>query len=113
MITIAFPDGSKKAFKKGITAAEVAVQINERVAKAALVAKVNDELYDLSRSIERDAKLEILTFDSEEGKHVFWHSAAHVMASAVLRLYPKAKLPQRHPNFLLPVFLCTGLWSTW
>lgn len=92
MVTIVFPDGSSKKFEKGITAFKIAESIGNRLAKAAVAAKVNGALYDMNRVIGKDAKIEILTFDSNEGKHVFWHSAAHIMASAVLKLFPKAKL---------------------
>ncbi len=92
MINITFPDGASKKFERGVTAARIAESIGSGLAKDALAAKVNGELYDLGRAIDKDAKVEILTFDSDEGKHVFWHSAAHVMAGAVLKIYPKAVL---------------------
>ncbi len=92
MISIAFPDGSQKKFQKGTTALHIAEEIGPRLAKAALAAKVDGRLYDLTRPIEKDSSVEILTFDSPEGKHVLWHSADHIMASAVMKLYPDAKL---------------------
>ncbi len=60
--------------------------------KEVLVAKVNGQLYDLSRKLDKDAEVEFLTFESNEGKKVFWHSSAHVLAAAVKKLYPDAVL---------------------
>ena len=91
-IKITFPDGNSKEFHKGATALEVAKSISRCLAEEAVIAKVNGELYDLTRPIEKDSTLQILKFDSPEGKSVFWHSAAHVMAQAVTRLFPYAKL---------------------
>ncbi len=92
MITITLPDASQKKYEKGTNALHVASEIGPRLAKAAIAAKVDGQLYDLTRPIEKDAKLEILTFDNPDGKHVLWHSAGHIMASAVMKLYPNAKL---------------------
>ncbi|MBI3036566.1 threonine--tRNA ligase [Candidatus Woesearchaeota archaeon] len=91
-IKITFPDGASKEFAKGITALDVAKSISRGLAEEAIAAKVNGVLYDLTRPIESDASLQLLKFDSAEGKSVFWHSAAHVMAQAVTRLFPFAKL---------------------
>ncbi len=60
--------------------------------KDVIVAKVNGQLYDLSRKLEGDSEIEFFTFDSAEGKKVFWHSSAHIVAAAVKRLYPEAML---------------------
>jgi threonyl-tRNA synthetase len=89
---ITFPDNSSKEYQPGITAAEIAKGISQGLAKKALAAKLNDVMIDLSRPIEHDASLRVITFDDEEGKHVFWHSSAHLMASAILRLFPNTKL---------------------
>jgi threonyl-tRNA synthetase len=91
-LQVTLPDGSKMECDRGTTVLEVAEKIGSRLAKAAVAGKLDGELVDLSAPIERDAALEIVTFDGEEGKHVYWHSAAHVMADAVLRLFPKTKL---------------------
>lgn len=91
-IKITFPDGNSKEFHRGITALEIAKTISRGLAEEAVAAKVNGELYDFARPIEKDATLQILKFDSADGKSVFWHSAAHVMAQAVTRLFPYAKL---------------------
>ncbi|MFQ5621234.1 MAG: TGS domain-containing protein, partial [Candidatus Nanoarchaeia archaeon] len=89
-ITITFPDGKKGKFKKGITALEIASSISEGLARAVCAAKVDGELVDATKPIEKSAKLELLKFDGE-GKEVFWHSTAHLLAQAVLRVFPEAK----------------------
>jgi len=91
MITITLPDGSKKEYKKGITAIEIAESIGKRLAKDALAAKVDGKLVDLFYKIENDAKVEIVTYDSDDGKYVYMHSTAHILAHAIKELYPKAK----------------------
>ncbi len=89
---ITFPDNSSREYQPGITAADIAKDISQGLAKRALAAKVNDELVDLNRPINQDAGLRIITFDDEEGKLIFWHSSAHLMASAIMRLFPQTKL---------------------
>jgi threonyl-tRNA synthetase len=91
MITITLPDGSKKQFESGITGLQIAESIGKRLAKDALAIKVNGEIIDLSRPIEKNANIEILTFSSKEGKDVFRHSSAHILAHAIKRLFPEAK----------------------
>ncbi len=91
-VKIKFPDGSVKAYPKGITADEIARSISPRLAKEAVAAKVNGNLRDMSAKIEADVPIEILTFDSHVGRQVFWHSTAHVMAQAVKDLFPDARL---------------------
>lgn len=89
---ITFPDNSSKEYQPGITAAEIAKSISQGLAKKALAAKLNDNLVDLNRPIHEDANLRIITFDDDEGKLIFWHSSAHLMASAIMRLFPQTKL---------------------
>ena len=91
-ITITFPDLSKEEFRKGITPLEIAEKISRRLAEEAVAAKANDKLVDLTMPILEDSKIEILKFDSKEGKEVFWHSTNHVLANAVKELWPDAKL---------------------
>ncbi len=88
---LTLPDGAKKTVEKGTTGLDVARAIGERLAQAALVVAIDGELVDLSRPIEKDASIEIITFDDPRGKTVFWHSSAHLLAQAVKRLYPEAK----------------------
>ncbi|MBP0794628.1 threonine--tRNA ligase [Bacillus anthracis] len=87
MIEIKFPDGSVKEFVKGITLEEIAGSISSSLKKKAVAGNVNDELYDLRRNIEENAEVEIITIDSNEGVEIARHSAAHILAQAVKRLY--------------------------
>ncbi|HDR7711469.1 threonine--tRNA ligase [Bacillus cereus] len=87
MIEIKFPDGSVKEFVKGITLEEIAGSISSSLKKKAVAGKVNDGLYDLRRKIEENAEVEIITIDSNEGVEIARHSAAHILAQAVKRLY--------------------------
>jgi len=91
-IHISLKDGKVLDVPRGTTAAEVAKSISPRLASAALVARTDGELVDLSRPIERDAKLEILTEKDPDALFVFRHSAAHLLAAAVLELFPDVKL---------------------
>ena len=91
MINITFPDGTTKAFNEGITSLEIAEQISPRLAKEVLAATVNDEVVDLTRSINCDATLTLHKWDDNEGKHTFWHSSAHLMAEALEELFPGIK----------------------
>ena len=91
-VRISFPDGSSKEYPKGITPLEIASDIGPNLARAALAALVNGEPVDLTRGITSDAQVYILTFNDEEGRKVYWHSASHVMAQAVKDLFPEAKL---------------------
>lgn len=92
MITITLPDGSTKEFETTATGHDIALSISEGLARNALAITVDDEAYDLHRPIGRDARVRILTFDDDEGKQVFWHSSAHILAQAVVELFPEAKL---------------------
>jgi threonyl-tRNA synthetase len=91
MISITFPDGNSKEYKKGITAIEIAEQISPRLAKEVLAATVNGEPYDLGREITTDASIVLHKWDDDMGKHAFWHSSAHLMAGALETLYPGIK----------------------
>ena len=88
MIKVTFPDGSVKEFESGITPFEIAKNISNSLAKKAIVAKWNDELIDLSQQLTEDGQLAILTNKDEEALPVLRHSAAHLMAQALKRLYP-------------------------
>lgn len=92
MIEVILKDDVKKEFEKGISVAEIAKSLGAGLYKAACAAKVNGELCDLRTKIEENAKVEILTFEDAEGKKAFWHTASHVLAQAVKRLYPQALL---------------------
>ena len=88
MIKITFPDQSVKEFEQGVTPLQVAEGISQRFAQDVLVAKVGDQMWDMTRPIESDATIEFFKWDSEEGKHAFWHSSAHLLAEALQELYP-------------------------
>src|SRR5881296_483615 len=91
-IHIKLPDGSTKEVPKGTTALDVAKSISPRLADAALVAKTNGDLIDLTRQLDRDAELRILTEKDPEALEVYRHSSAHLLAAAVLELFPETKL---------------------
>jgi len=91
-IHIKLPDGSDREFPKGSTALDVAKSISPRLADAALVAKAGPDLIDLTRPLESDTDLRILTEKDVESLPVFRHSSAHLMAAAVLELFPETKL---------------------
>ena len=91
MIDITFPDGNVRQYDKGITAIEIAKSISHGLAKNVLSAKVNGELWDVTRAIETPSTVQLLTWNDEEGKSTFWHSSAHLMAEALESLYPGTK----------------------
>ena len=82
--------GNVKEFEAGVSAAEVAKSIGMGLYKSACAAKVDGQVCDLRTPLDKDCQLEILTFEDEDGKHAFWHTAAHVMAQAVQHLFPGA-----------------------
>lgn len=89
---ITLKDGSVMEFANSMAVIDIAREISEGLARAATAAKINGEAADLRTVVEDDCELEILTFDSEEGKGAFNHTASHIMAQAVKRLYPDTKL---------------------
>jgi threonyl-tRNA synthetase len=91
-IHITLPDGAIREVPKGTTPADIARQISPRLAKDALVARTNGDLVDLSRPLDHDTKLAILTAKDPDAVQVFRHSAAHLLAAAVLELFPHVKL---------------------
>ena len=91
-IQVTLPDGSVKTVPAESSALDIARGISPRLADAAIVAKVNDRLYDLNRPLETDAKVQILTPKDPEALEVYRHSTAHLCAAAVLELFPETKL---------------------
>ena len=92
MIAITLPDGSKVQYnKKQVTPLQIAESIGMGLARAALAAKVNGKLVDLSYPITKNAEIKIITSKDDEGKEVFRHSSGHVMSAAVNRLYKNVK----------------------
>ncbi|MDE5997602.1 MAG: threonine--tRNA ligase [Muribaculaceae bacterium] len=91
MITITFPDGSKKEFEAGVTPFQIAESISPRFAADVLASKINGQDWDISRPVTEDATIELFKWDDPEGKHAFWHSSAHLLAEALQELYPGVK----------------------
>ncbi len=87
MVKVELKDGSKIEVKEGSSILEVAKQISEGLARNAMAGKVNGEVKDLRTEINADCKLEILTFDDEDGKKAYWHTTSHIMAQAIKRIY--------------------------
>ncbi len=92
MIKVTLKDDVVKEFEAGISIAEIAKNLGSGLYKAACAGKINGELCDLRTEVSEDCKVEILTFDTEDGKKAFRHTASHVLAQAVKKLYPTAKI---------------------
>ena len=91
MINITFPDGAVRQYEKGSSAMDIAKAISHGLAKKVLAAKVDGEIWDATRTIEKDSTLQLLTWDDKEGKSTFWHSSAHLLAEAIEAIYPGTK----------------------
>ena len=89
---ITLKDGSFKEYESAMAVIDIAKDISEGLARVACVAEVDGKIVDLRTTVDKDCTLNILTFDSEEGKKAYRHTCAHVMAEAVKHLYPEAKL---------------------
>jgi threonyl-tRNA synthetase len=92
MINVTLRGGVVKEYNAGITPNEIAKSLGAGLYKAACTAKIDDVLCDLRTPLEKDCELQILTFDDPEGKKTYWHTASHILAQAVKRLYPQTKL---------------------
>ncbi|MDD4147957.1 MAG: threonine--tRNA ligase, partial [Candidatus Cloacimonetes bacterium] len=91
-VIISLPDGSKREYPSAISALQVVNDISPRLADAALAAEINHKLCDIDTMIESDAELLIHTFRTEQGKELYWHSTAHLMAQAVKQLWPEVQV---------------------
>jgi threonyl-tRNA synthetase len=91
MINISLPDGAVRQYENGTTALDVAKSISEGLARKVLAASINGQVWDVTRPINTDASLKLLTWNDAEGQNTFWHSSAHLMAEAVETLYPGVK----------------------
>lgn len=91
MIKVTLKDNSVKEFPAGTTIIEVAKSLGAGLAKAACCGRIDGEVADLRTPLDKDCRLEICTFDDEDGKKTFWHSSSHLLAQAVKRLFPDAK----------------------
>ncbi|MDJ0700705.1 MAG: threonine--tRNA ligase [Woeseiaceae bacterium] len=92
MLKITLPDGSVKEFDAAVRGSDIAAGIGEGLARAAVAVRVNGELWDLTRDIETDSSVEIVTRDSDEGLELLRHDAAHVLAEAVKELWPETQV---------------------
>ena len=92
MSQLQLKDGSFREFTPGQSAAEIVKEIGMGLYKAACCVKINGEVCDLRTPVTEDCTFEVCTFDDPDGKKTFWHTASHVLAQAVKRLYPNAKL---------------------
>ena len=92
MVKVTLKDGSIKEYKKGTTVEEIVASIGSGLLKAALAAKLNGKVADLRTPVNEDCSLEVLTFDDADGKWALRHTGSHILAQAVKRLYPDAKL---------------------
>ncbi len=91
-VWVVLPDGTRKEYTGGVTAAEIQRAFDPSLARDTLAALLNGKVVDLTTKVEVDSRIQALTFDSDQGKEVFWHSTSHVMAQAVQDLFPGAKL---------------------
>ena len=92
MINIELKDGSKRKVNEGLSVLEIAKEISEGLARNAMAGRVDGKVVDLRFKLEKDCKLEILTFDDEDGKKAYWHTTSHIMAQAIKRLYKDVQL---------------------
>ena len=92
MVKVTLKDDVVKEFQSGTTVMDIAKSIGRGLYKAACLAKIDGETCDLRTPVTKDCHVEILTFDDEDGKKAFWHTTSHILAQAVKRLYPSAKL---------------------
>jgi threonyl-tRNA synthetase len=90
-VTVSLPDGSTREYPAGVTPAEVAASIGRRLAEAAVAARVDGAIVDLDRPLEGDAELAVVTAESLDGLEILRHSTSHVLAQAVLDLFPGAR----------------------
>jgi threonyl-tRNA synthetase len=91
-INITLPDGAVRPYPAGVTPADIAKSISEGLARNVLAAQIDGKTVDSNTPIERDAKLKLLTWTDLQGKEVYWHSSAHLMAEALEQLFPGIKL---------------------
>ena len=91
MINIRFPDGAVRQYENGISALGIAQSISEGLARKVLAAEINGQVWDVTRPIEHDADLKLLTWDDNGAKSTFWHSSAHLMAEAIETMFDGVK----------------------
>ena len=91
-MNITLKDGTQKSYDEEVTSYDIARSISESLAREVVAAEINGEVKDLTEKVPDGAKVKFLKFEDPEGKHVFWHTSTHIMAQAVKRLFPEAKL---------------------
>ena len=89
MVKLTLKDGSVREAESGVSAAEIIKGIGMGLYKAACCVKLDGVVCDLRTPVEKDCTFEVCTFDSEDGKKTFWHTASHILAQAVKRVYPE------------------------
>ena len=92
MVSVLLKDGERRQYPEGTTLYDISKDIGKGLYKSACVGKINGNVVDLRTPVTEDCEVEILTFDSPEGKSTYWHTTAHIMAQAVTRLFPGTKL---------------------
>src|SRR5688572_30076300 len=115
MISVKLPDGSTRELKDGASSADLAAAIGAGLAKAAVAAKVDGKVVDLALPLPNNAQVQILTKKDKEALEVLRHSSAHLMADAILRIFPKAQLtigPVVDDGFYYDIYLPEGKIST-
>ena len=98
MIKVTLPDGAVREYENGVTAMDVAKSISEGLARKVLAAKIDGEVWDGFRPINKDVQLQLLTWNDTDGKSTFWHSSAHLMAEALEFYYPSVKFGYGPPG---------------
>ena len=91
MIKVTLKDGSVREFENELSVMDIAKSISEGLARAVVAASVNGKVVGLNHIVKEDCELNLFKFDDEEGKDVFRHTSAHILAQAIKRLYPEAK----------------------
>ena len=92
MINLELPDGSKRKYSGSVMAIEVAKDISPELAKSVLCVEIDGRMYDLRHEFDKDSKIRFIDFSDNKGKEIYWHSTSHIMAEAVVRLFPHVKV---------------------
>ncbi|MFC1554025.1 threonine--tRNA ligase [candidate division KSB1 bacterium] len=92
MVSLELPDGSQKEFSKDITPWEIAKSFGGKLSKNFVGAKFDGKLIDINTPVGQDGKFELLSFDTNEGREIYWHSSSHILAQAIKRIWPEAQI---------------------
>jgi len=96
MIKITFPDGSTKEYEEGVSPADIAKDISQRLYKNSIAAEVNGQLVDLNYSITQDATVKLITLEDDKAPNIYRHTMSHIMAQAVIHVFGKEKVKLRY-----------------